>query len=418
MEKTVYDNKRKELVTEAQNFINASNLEDYNRIEEEIKNLDKQFEEEAKAQANLDALNNIVNAANVQTITPIAGTIAIDPLNLDNSIVDTDLENKKNEDLYINAWAKDMMNKPLTEEERAIFDAKNEAFTHTTENTGIVIPTTVMDGIWKEVGEQYPLWNDVLKTGIKGNVEILKSTGSSKANWYDEETKTEDGKETFAKGMLTGCELARSIAISWKLREMSIKEFIPFVQSQLAEQIGAALGYGVALGKGKPSESDSFKPEPRGIITALKAESGTPQIIEYDDANPLEYKTCTSALACIKSAYIKGASVYADNATIWNEIANITDKTGKPFFVPDPTSGGVGRMLGIVVKEDDSIPTGDILVGNANAGYHANINKQVSLDSEDRKKDRETDYLAYGIVDGDIRTSKAFAYITKNISAE
>lgn len=400
MDRAVYENKRKKLVEDAQNFINASNLEEYNRIEGEIKNLDAQFEEEAKAQANLNALNNIVNTINVQNI---------DPLNLENTVIDVNIENKKNEELYVNAWIKDMMNKPLTEDERAIFDAKN-AYVHDTENTGIVIPETIMTGILEEVSELYPLWHDVFKTGIKGNVTLLKEKSSSDAKWYKEEQETEDGKEEIEKGyLLTGCELSRSITISWKLREMSMDEFKTYIQNKLAKAMGAALAYGVIKGKGKVSEET---PEPKGILTTLIEEDGKPHIVEYTaDTDKLDYKKMTLAMSKIKSLHMKGACIYAENQTIWNQLANIVDATGRPYFIPDPTSGGVGRIFGLVVKEDDSIPTGGILVGNANAGYHANINKQVTLDSEEYKKKRQTCYISYAIVDGAVRTTDAFVYI-------
>lgn len=415
MDRLVYENKRKELTEEAQNFINASNLEEYNKSYEAIQRLDNQYEEETQAQADLDALNKVVNASSIQNVVPVSGII--DGLNVNENIIDG-ISNKKEEDLYVNAWAKDMMNKPMTDEENSIFNAKNASFTHTTENSGVLIPETVVSGIWKEVEEQYPLWNDVFKTSVKGNLSIIESDESTDAGWYDEGTETEDGKETFKKVTLTGCELSRSITVSWKLREMAISEFIPFIQAQLAQKIGKALGYGVSQGKGKPSESDSFEAEPRGIITALKAEINKPQVIEYDEANPLAYKVCTRAMGLIKSAYKKGSAIYADNMTIWNELANITDSVGRPYFIPDTTTGGVGRMFGLTVKEDDSVPTGDILFGNARAGYHANINKQIILDSEDHKKRRVTDHIAYGIVDGDVRTTKAFAIISKKQSTK
>lgn len=419
MNKEQYQEKIKELMAEAQNCINEGKGAEAKAKADEIQALKKEMDEVAEAQANLDALNNIINITEptqVQNTVPM--TSNIDPLNLNDmtSIVDGVL-NKEQEELYVNAWAKDMMNKPLTEAENAIFEAQN-AFTHTTGNTGILIPETVVAGIWKEVGEQYPLWEDVFKTSVKGNIKVLKSTSSSEAKWYDEATPTEDGKEEFGEITLTGCELSRDITVSWKLREMAVKEFIPFIQSQLAEKIGAALGYGVANGKGKPGDMDSHKAEPRGIITALKKESATPRVIEYDEATPLDYTMCTKAMSLIKSAYKNGAYIYADNATIWNQLANITDKVGRPYFIADTSTGGVGRILGLTVKEDDSIGEGSILFGNANKGYHANINKEIILDSEEHKKKRETDYIAYGIVDGDVRTLDAFALITKKAGDE
>lgn len=300
----------------------------------------------------------------------------------------------------------------MTNQEKSAFNLVNQ-FTHTTANTGVVIPETVMTGIWKEIEEQYPLWNDVFKTYIKGKVTLLKSDSSTDAKWYDEETKVEDGKETFAEATLNGCELARCVTISWKLKEMAIDEFIPFIQGQLSEKIGAALGYGVSHGRGTPGDSDGWKEEPMGIITVLNKSENTSQVIEYEGTEPT-YKQMTGAMAKVKGSYKNGASIYANGTTIWNELANIVDATGKPYFVANPIGGGVGTILGKIVKEDDSMLDGEILIGNPNRGYHANINKQVLLDSEDHKKERETDYLAYGIVDGNVRTIKAFALLKKN----
>ena len=37
---------------------------------------------------------------------------------------------------------------------------------------------------------------------------------------------------------LQGCELSRSITVSYKLREMAVKDFIPYIQRKIAEQMG------------------------------------------------------------------------------------------------------------------------------------------------------------------------------------
>lgn len=396
MTKEQYEKQRAALMEEAQNFINSTKIEEANKKMEEINKLDADFENAIKTQANLDALNKVPMPVIENAITKPQ---AIEPLNVGNIV---DVENY-NEDLYVNAWAKDIMNKQLSMDEQKVFDAVNSAFTHTTENTGTVIPKTVTDGIFKEVGELHPLWEDVLKTHVKGKVALLRSTSSSNAGWYDESTETEDGKETFDEIVLSGWDLSRSITVSWKLREMSVKEFIPFIQSHLAEKVGEALGYAVAVGKGASSK------EPKGIITALKAEGSTPQIVQYTDKPT--YADITKCISLVKSAYKNGAFAYANNSTIWNVLANIVDGNGRPYFIADTTTGGVGRILGITVKEEASIPDGATLFGNAKRGYHANVNKDVILDSEDHKKKRETDYIAYGIIDGDVRTTKAFSLL-------
>lgn len=408
MTKEQYLNKRKNLYDEAQALINEGKIEEANAKMDNIKELDNKFEDEAKAAANLRALNEnpVVTDINNKSVTVTEGT-TIDNFNIDA------LENEKSEKTYVNAWAKNMLGKNLTDDENKVFNMVNEGYTHTAENTGIVIPETVMSGVWQEVEEQYPLWNDVFKTYVKGKVTLLKSDTSSDAGWYDEETQTLDGKETFAEITLDGCELSRDITVSWKLKEMAIEEFIPFIQSQLSEKMGKALGYGVSQGKGKPGEGESFKAEPSGVITTLTKEKNTPQVVTYNDETPLDYATITKAISLIKGSYKNKTCIYANGTTIWNELANILDQNGRPYFVANPIEGGVGTILGKVVKEDDSIPESHILLGDAFRGYHANVNKQVSLDSEDHKKQRETDYIAYSIVDGGVRSTKAWALIKK-----
>lgn len=418
MNKQEYLEKRQVLMNEAEGLINEGKIEEANTKMEEVKELDNKWEEITKAQANLNALNDSTKITDItaQSLN-VKGVKEVDTVN-------NETFNKSDEkEIYLTAWAKDMMGQNLTQEEQEVFDRVNndfrsnplnDAFTHTTGNTGIVIPERVVEGIWKEIGETYPLWDDVRKLHVKGNLTMVKGETSTDAGWYDEETETEDGEEGFGTLNLTGCELARSITVSWKLKAMSMDAFIPYIQSSLAEKMGAALGYGVASGKGKPGDSNTFKPEPRGIITALEAETDTPQIVEYTDAAPLAYSHFTNAFAKIKAGYLKGAAIYADNKTIWESIANLLDNNGRPYFIPDVTGGGVGRVLGLIVKEDDSIPSGSVLIGNANKGYLVNINQAITLDTEDHKKARETDYIGYAIVDGDVVTNKAFALIKKS----
>lgn len=393
----------------------ANGLKDEGKIEEatakleEVEAMDNAWAEqeaaEAKELANQRAFEdrfNGLNMSNIQNKSQNRKGVEgekMEPVNV-----------LTNEQVYVNAWAKDMMGKRLSEEEQEAYNMIN-AYTHDTGNTGVVIPETVTKGIWQEIGETFPLWNDVNKTYAKGTLTMIKADTTTDAKWYDEATSTEDGTETFGTMTLTGCELSRAITISWKLKEMAIEEFIPYIQSKLAERIGAALGYGVAVGKGKPGDTDQFKAEPKGIVTALKAEATTPQVVTYTGTP--DYAKMVELMSKVKGGYLKGAAFYADNATIWTVLANIQDASKRPYFVADSTSGGVGRIFGILVKEDDSIPTGEVLLGNALRGYHANVNKTVTLDSEDHKKERTTDYIAYAIVDGDVVTTKAFALLKK-----
>lgn len=403
MNKKQYEAMRKKLMDEAQRLLDAEKYEEANAKMEEVKKLDQQWDAIAQAMADFAALNG----------TQVLPKGAISFEDSFGSEKRQDAESPAMQawksDEYRIAWAKTLMGVPLNDTESEKFRMVNEAYTHTTKNTGVVIPETVARGIWEMAGEYYPYFNDITKTYVNGLLTMIQEDTSSEAKWYDEGTKIEDGKETFKEYKLSGCELSRAITISWKLKEMAIEDFIPYIQRKMAKKMGAAAGYGVTHGAG--ANATSGKPEPMGVVTALMAEEGKPQVVEYGDS--LTYKDIINARAKVKSGYGAGLSVYANSVTIWTKLATVMDANNRPLFVSDVTTGGQFRILGMSVKEDDSMKDGEILFSNAYSGYHMNINKEVSMMTEEHVKERQTDYVGYGIMDGNIITSKAHALLAK-----
>lgn len=317
---------------------------------------------------------------------------------------------------YRDAWAACMLGMDMTAAQRSTFDTVNaeyRAFTHTTENTAVLIPETVVAGIWKRAEEAYPLWNDVRKFNVRGTLVMKRFDGikAGDAAWYEEPDIVEDEKNAFSEISLTGCELAKSVTVSWKLRAMAISEFIPFIEREIGERMGVALGTATYKGKGKPGNEQSFKPEPRGIKTYLEGEEGTPQIVKYT-SGALTDTNLRTAISKLHSSNIPGTAIYVNNNTAWTVLAEIKDANKRPIFIPDQVSqGAVGRIFGMQIKIDASIGDGEILFGNANRGYWANINRGMTMHTEEHVKARTTDYMGYAIVDGDVYDSKAFALL-------
>lgn len=317
---------------------------------------------------------------------------------------------------YRDAWAARMLGLDLTTEQMRAFERTNaeyRAFTHTTENTAVLIPETVVAGIWKRVEEAYPLWNDVRKFNVRGALVMKRFKGKKAggAAWYKEADTVQDTEYTFDEIRLTGCELAISVTVSWMMREMSISDFIPFIVDEISKNLKEQLGYCVYAGKGKPGNEGSFKPELHGIKTYLEAEEGTPQVVTYASGS-LKESDIRSAVAKLHSSHIRDAKIYVSNATAWTVLAGVQDGNKRPIFLNDVSvQGAVGRVFGLPVKIDASIGEGEILIGNPGAGYWTNVNRAMSLHTEDHVKDRETDYMGYAIVDGDVYDSKAFALL-------
>lgn len=395
---------RTQLMNEAQALIDAGKAAEAEEKMKEIAALDEQWDAIAQAQANFRALNAEPMAA--------APTIPEDATG-QNKAEDGVMKALASEE-YKNAWAKVLMGKQLTQDESETYKMVNEAFTHTTENTSIVIPKTVTKGIWEMAAEMYPYFADVTKTYVNGTLSMIQEDTSSDAAWYEESQKTEDGKETFKEFQLSGCELARAITVSWKLKEMSIEDFIPYIQRRMARKMGAAAGYGATHGKGKGS---SGKPEPIGTVTALLNAEGTPQVVRYKKGMSPTYQNILEARAKVKSGYSTGLKIYANSTTIWTRLASIVDANKRPVFLADPTGNGQIRILGMAVKEDDSMQDGEILISNPSDGYHMNINKEMTMMTEDHVKDRKTDYCGYAIMDGNIVTDKAHVLLAEEETA-
>ena len=243
---------------------------------------------------------------------------------------------------------------------------------------------------------------------MNGVLSMVQEDTSSDAGWYEETKETEDGKETFKTFTLNGCELSRAITVSWKLKEMAMDDFIPYIKRRMGKKMGSAAGYGATHGAGN---ADKTKPEPVGVVTALREEKDHPQVIVYE-AGKLTYTLLTNARAKIKSGYSAGLKVYANNDTIWNALANVLDANKRPIFIQDPSNPGKFRILGCMVEEDASMKNGEILFSNAAAGYHMNINKDITMTTEDHAKARTTDYCGYAVMDGNVVTTKAHTLLT------
>lgn len=407
MNREQYLQKRTELMNRAQAHIDAGELEEAEGIMNEVKELDKEYERAAAAVANIRALkNNIPVPAGIQNIMTGTGGV------IDQTEDKNPEELSANSSTYREAFFNRLMGNEVTNEQERVFTTVNPSIQNTMTamtgtSTSVVVPTTTSAKIWRKVGELYPFYQDCFKMSVKGNFELIKEKTSPDAKWYDEETATEDGEEDLEKNQLTGCELARSIDVSWKLKKMSMDDFENYIVEKMAKKMGAALGYASVQGKGKPTAAE-HKPEPLGVATALQMAGNEKRIVEYTTAPT--YANLTALFSKVKSAYKK--TVYATNDFIWSVLANIKDKNDRPYFIPDTTAGGVGRLFGAVVKEDDSVPADMLLLGDASA-YTMNFNEDITLDTEENKKKRTTSYLGYAIADGAPEDLDAFALLKK-----
>jgi HK97 family phage major capsid protein len=136
--KEQYLAKRKELLAQAQKFLDAGKTEDANAKMKEIETLDNEYEVAAKAEANLNALKDNVKITNLEDKSK----------NIDGQVIDTMVkENTDKADIYNSLeYRRAFMNNVL--KGIPIPDKFVNADANTkTSDVGSVIPTTILEKI-------------------------------------------------------------------------------------------------------------------------------------------------------------------------------------------------------------------------------------------------------------------------------
>lgn len=286
---------------------------------------------------------------------------------------------------YRSAWAKTLMGVKLDEtEERALGDAIGTTATtfvaatadaNGVNNYGLLIPDSVrLD--WLKIAENAsPIYRDIRKLNIPGNVDFPYLFGADDAEWYVETTTTKNEGQEYKNIKLTGHELAKAIEITWKAEAMTVEGFISFLLDELNEKMNKALINAVIYGDGSA--------KPTGITNGLVAKT---------NENAIDLiKACLGDLARENRV---GAKVYVAS-DVADEISFYKDENGNyPYLV-----NGLGRAGGATIEEDPNLSSGDVVVGNAK-NYVLNFNQGLRVDKEIKVQPRRVVYGGYLIADG------------------
>lgn len=298
---------------------------------------------------------------------------------------------------YRSAWAKKLMGlseeKFTEEEKRALGDAvttTDTTFVASTEDTqginngGLFIPTSVRQELMEIITKQSPIFRDVRKLQVAGNIDLPYLFESDEAEWYTELTDTKNEGAEYRNLQLTGWELAKDVVITWKLEEMAVESFISFILEELANKMGKALVNAIIYGDGVN--------KPTGITNGLSAVK--------EGADPVAniiatYKSLSDDARIGAKAYI------SSNVNI--EIVGYKDENGNYPFLQ-----GLASTNLVSIEQDPYLKNNDVVVGNCK-NYILNEVTPVRVDKEKTVKGRKTTYGGYAIYDGKARPNY-FAY--------
>ena len=298
---------------------------------------------------------------------------------------------------YRSAWAKKMMglsDERFTEDEkRALGDAVTTTateFVASTEDTqginngGLFIPKSVRNDLMEIITKQSPIFRDVRKLQVAGNIDLPYLFSSDDAEWYVELEDTKNEGQEYRNLQLTGWELAKDIVITWKLEEMAVESFISFILDELANKMGKALVNAIIYGDGVN--------KPTGITKGL--------VPVKTGADPV-----ANIIATFKSlnedARIGAKAYISSNVNI--DLVGFTDKNGNYPFLQGLSSTNL-----VSIEQDPYLKNNDVIVGNCR-NYVLNEVTPVRVDREKTVKGRKTTYGGYAIYDGMPRPNY-FAY--------
>lgn len=249
-------------------------------------------------------------------------------------------------------------------------------------NAGLFIPKSIVLALTERAENESPIWRDVRKLRVRGNVDVPYLYAGDDAAWYAELANTANEGNEYKAITLVGRELAKNIEITWKVDQMTPEGFIDFIIDELYEKMFKAKVTAIIYGTG------STYNQPTGLTSGLSP-------VTTGDT-PID--TIADAKATLSDKAKKGARVYVSPAV------------ADAIRYYKATDGHYPYLMGLPagIEEDPYLQNNDIVVGNMR-NYVWNEQEEIRLDVAINMPKRTVIYGTYQVCDGGAKVG-AFAY--------
>lgn len=398
MTKEQYMEKRTGLMNQAKELIDKGDLEAFKEKRDEVEALDARFENEAKALADLEAMNGKAVKIPEGMGKPGDGE-------------GTGASSAQDEDRFSGMDYRVAFMKNVLKGEPIPERFKNADANTKTTDIGSVIPTTVLEKIIEKlesVGMILPL---VTRTAIKGGVQIPTSTVKPVASWVAEGKGSDRQKKTTGNISFAYHKLRCAVSVSLEVDTMALTVFETTLINNVVEAMTKALEQAIIDGDGSG--------KPKGILSETVNDG---QNIDVAKADKFSYQTLVDAEAALPLAYENGAVWFMTKATFM-KFVGMVDSNKQPIARVNYGIGGrpermlLGRqvILNDYMSSYTDSPTADTVVAFMfnPKDYVLNTNYSIGVK---KYEDNDTDDMvtkAIMIVDGKVVDKNSLVTITK-----
>jgi HK97 family phage major capsid protein len=272
-------------------------------------------------------------------------------------------------------------------------DVEQRAFTYLTSNTTAVLPTTMSTKIWDMVSDRCALYAHIGKSSFKSAYQFDQATAitaGDAAVTAQNTANSDDLTITFNPTTLTGVEIRADVEIGRKMQIQSMDGFEDYLVRKLSERISTKLNVQLF------ADLVADRLEANAIATA----------------GALAKADFLSALGKLRGGI--DCRVYANQTTIWTQIAAVEDLNGRAYFIPseldsDPTLQG--RIFGKKVYLDDTLADNVIhfiLVDTV----EANLFQDIEVLSDVDAKTHATTYGGLAIFEAAMGDTRGIVTVT------
>ena len=282
---------------------------------------------------------------------------------------------------YRSAFLKNLRREDMTDVER-------RAFTFLTTNTAAPLPTVMQNRIIDLIAEAHPIVGDVfaLNSGSAISVPVAKTITTDAGKTAEGEAANEL-EVTFDDVTLSGDDFTANVKLSYKMVHMAIDAFEAYLINLISERLGAKLA------------ADIVANIKSGMNAANKGTGG------------VTYATVCAGFGALKR--VGKVVVYGTRETVFNKLVGMVDGNKRPIFQQPITADAAGVLLGAVIKYEDAMGAGELLIGDP-ARYLQNVVAPIMIENGKDLDNHKVVYSGYTCQQGALTDDKAFALVSES----